>query len=437
MLAIAGAKGGCGKTVTTLGLAEAFARTGTPAVAIDADRQLPNAHVSGGVDREPTLAALSDENGIRSIAQTSPRTPDAGIVPAPGPAEKLDYEAVLGSLETGAIQTLVDCPSGAGPDVVEPLSAADGVIVVTTDGDRSLTAAETTVEMARRLGVRVLGTVLNGCETVPSTVESWVDVPVLGLIPEAESESPLTDDATTSAYEEIVEVLQTRNATNRTPPAYDDDLLATGIGPLDRRLGGGLAPGSVVALTAEPASQTEQLLYETTAPRGTLYLSTQRSAANVRRALEIASVETGNPTIRQVSGTTVLADAAEIIDKLPEGATLIIDPVNGLERRDRSAYVSFLNELKDRMVETNSIALLHGLCGPDRPANRAATIHATDAVFDVRTVESGDGAGVDHYLSVPKFRPDCAFTESIELVFDEEGPMQIVASEDDDRANGR
>lgn len=416
MIAIAGAKGGCGKTITTLGLAEGFARTGTPAIAIDADRQLPNLHVTGGVDREPTLAALTSEADVRSVAQVSPRTSRAGIVPAPEPSEKLDVESVLGRLETDSIQTVVDCPSGAGPDVVEPLSAADGVIVVTTDSDRSLTAAETTVEMARRLGVRVLGTVVNSCEEVPSEVESWVDVPVLGVVPEAES--PLTDEDTTAAYEAIVETLQTRNATDRTPPEYDDELLPTGIDALDRRLGGGLPPGSVVALTAEPASQSEQLLYEATGPRGTLYLTTERSATNVRRALETTSVETGNPTIRHVDGTDVLEEAGAIIGKLPDGATLVVDLADVLERHDRRAYVSFLNDLKDRMVETDSVALLHCLCGPDRPENRTATIHATDAVFDLQTDDSGVGTAVEHYLSVPKFRPDSTFTETIELRFD-------------------
>ncbi len=430
MIAIAGAKGGCGKTITTLGLTEGFARSGTPAIAIDADRQLPNVHVTGGVDREPTLAALTSESDIRSVAQVSPRTSRAGIVPAPEPSDKLDFESVLGRLETDSIQTVVDCPSGAGPDVVEPLSAADGVIVVTTDSERSLTAAETTVEMARRLGVCVLGTVVNRCEEVPTEVESWVDVPVLGVVPEVES--PLTDEDTTAAYEEIVETLQLRNATDRTPPAYDDELLPTGIDTLDRRLGGGLAPGSVVALTAEPASQSEQLLYEATAPRGTLYLTTERSAANVRRAIETTSVETGNPTIRHVEGTTVLEEASEIIGKLPDGATLVVDLTDVLERHDRRAYVSFLNDLKDRMVETDGVAVLHCLDGPGRPENRTATIHAVDAVFDLRTTESGVETAVDHYLSVPKFRPESTFTETIELEFDGVAAMTLETKQDVD-----
>lgn len=423
MIAIAGAKGGCGKTTTTLGLAEGFARTGTPAIAVDADRQLPNLHVIGCVDREPTLAARSAEESIRSIAQPSPRASSAGIVPAPKSADRVDIESAFSGPEDDSIQTIVDCPSGAGPDVIEPLSGADGVIVVTSDGGRSLAAAETTVEMARRLGVPVLGTVLNRCADVPEAVESWVDVPVLGVVPEAES--PLTDEETTTAYEAIVETLRTRNATSRTPPEYNDDLLPTGIDRLDRRLGGGLAPGSIVALTGEPASQSEQFLYGATAPRGTLYLSTERTAANVSRAIESSSVESGNPTIRHLSGSEPLEDAATMIDKLPDGATLVVDLVDALERHDRLAYVTFLNELKERMVETGSIAFLHCLDGADRPDNRSTTVHAVDAVFDLQMAVSGIGTDVEHYLSIPKFRHDSAFTETIELDFEEPKPVPI------------
>ncbi|MDZ5813368.1 P-loop NTPase, partial [Halorubrum sp. AD140] len=42
MIAVAGGKGGSGKTTTTLGLARALSRRGAPVVAADADWDLPN-----------------------------------------------------------------------------------------------------------------------------------------------------------------------------------------------------------------------------------------------------------------------------------------------------------------------------------------------------------------------------------------------------------
>ena len=73
--------------------------------------------------------------------------------------------------------------------------------------------------------------------------------------------------------------------------------LETGIDVLDRKLNGGLPPGSIVAFTASPASQSELLLYELTAARGTLYLTTERSDQAVRDAIENTNAPVGSPTV--------------------------------------------------------------------------------------------------------------------------------------------
>ncbi|ELY55866.1 DUF7125 family protein [Natronolimnohabitans innermongolicus] len=416
MIAIAGAKGGCGKTTTTLGLAEAFGRTGTPALAVDADRQLPNLHVRGEVDREPTLAAVDGSDDLVQVAQKNPRAPNVGLLPAPKSSEQVDLAEALERLTLDSVQVLVDCPSGAGPDAVDPLSVADGVIVVTTDDERSLEAAETTIEMASRLGVPVLGVVGNRCSSVPDAVDSWVDVPVLGVVPDVEA--PRSNEDARAAYDEIVSALQTKNATSRTPPEYADELLATGVDALDRRLGGGVRPGSVVALTADPASQGEQLLYQLTAVRGTLYVTTCRSERGVDRAIESSTLETGSPTIRRVDRTSPFDQLRTVLGKLPDGANLIVDVADTLERQDRDAYVEFLNDLEERMVETNSVAVLYCTQTASTPANRDITTHVADIVFDLEATVPVTGADVEHYLSVPKHRTDCGFSETIELAFD-------------------
>ncbi len=194
--------------------------------------------------------------------------------------------------------------------------------------------------------------------------------------------------------------------------------LDTGIDVLDRKLDGGLPPGCIVAYTAEPASQSELLLYELTAARGTLYLTTERDDAAVRHAIETSPSSVGSPTVRHVTGEDTLEEATRLIGALPDGANLIIDTMDVLERCDTDEYIAFLNELKSHMLETGSIAVLHCLKDVDEPPNRSRTYHAADAVFDLRTEISG--TELENHLTIPKFRGGSQPTEAIKLELTEE-----------------
>lgn len=399
MLAIAGAKGGCGKTTTALGVAEAFARSGDASLVVDADRQLPNLHVIADVDRTPTVAAAEGPEDVTRVAQQVPGEPGVGILPAPLEDESVDFEAALGRLHSDSTRTVVDCPSGAGPDVMEPLMASDRVLVVTTPSDRSVSAAETTIDIARRAGVPVAGLVVARAPTVPEELATRIDVPVLGAVPEADA--PLTDESARSTYDEVARKLASSEAGEDVPVEPAAGQLATGVDAVDAALGGGIPTGSVVVVEADPASQSELLLYSATATRGTLYLSTERSDESVRQAIADSVVEVGSPTVRQVTGPERLEEAGDLIGELPEGATLIVDPMDGLERLEWSEYVAFLNDLKRHVVRTESVAFLHCLRRPSVPDTRATTKHVADAVFQVE----GDGAGADGTrLSIPKLR---------------------------------
>lgn len=412
MIAIAGSKGGCGKSTVTLGLAEAFARGEDVVVAVDADRQLPNLHVKADLDREPTVAELEADRSIEQIVQVHPREPSLGIATAPKSSQTFEYDRLSEYIDD-SFRTVIDCPSGAGPDVVDPMRQADGVVVVATETERGLEAAETTMEMARRLGVPIYGAVFNKCSGIPETATHW-DVPLLGCIPERVS--PLANEEVVDAFDSIASNLRDQLHRESTQSMLAGDRLQTGITKLDKRLGG-VPPGSLIALVAEPASQSEQLLYQAIDVRGTLYLSTTNSRTNVRRSIEAAAAGTETPTIRRVSGNSLLEDSTTLIDKLPEAANLIIDTADELERQDRTAYVDFLNKLRDRLDETNGLAILH--CLENDTTNRTATLQAADAVFKFESVAPGAGTDVEHYLSVPKFRPNAEFSETFEITFGE------------------
>ena len=189
--------------------------------------------------------------------------------------------------------------------------------------------------------------------------------------------------------------------------------LPTGITVLDRQLDGGLPPGSIVLLSADPASQSELFLYELTAERATLYLTTVRSDQAVRDAIDRVPGPAGNPTVREIGGDTALDQANRLVGSLPESANLIVDIADVLERADSGRYREFLNQVQTHMINTGGLAIFHALKGQTIPDNRDLSEHMADVVFDLQT--ETQGSEIENRLAVPKFRGGSALNETIKL----------------------
>ncbi len=175
--------------------------------------------------------------------------------------------------------------------------------------------------------------------------------------------------------------------------------------PLDRVLDGGVPPGSVVALRGPAAGSLDHHVARLTAPRGTLYLSTDRPVANVTRGLERTATETGAPTVRMLEGENAAAridEALVLIDKLPDRATLLIETANSLEGADREPYLDFLSTVATRTGDIDALAVFVCVTEGERPANRRYLEQYADLVVDLEAgsvVASGgvadSGAAVD------------------------------------------
>jgi len=190
--------------------------------------------------------------------------------------------------------------------------------------------------------------------------------------------------------------------------------LRTGIDVLDRKLDGGIPAGSIVALSAQPASQAELFLYELTATRGTLWLSLDRTAESVVASIEQTPANTGDPTVRHISGEAPLDNAGKLVSALPETSNLIVDPLDVLEAQEpHSRFRAFMNDLQNHIVNTGSMAILHCLDGRDVPPLRDTTEHFADVVFQLKTYTRGDE--VENRLAVPKFRGGRAPNDIIKL----------------------
>jgi len=201
MLAIAGGKGGCGKTTTTLGIAAALGRAGRRVLAIDADRDMPDLHVAAGVPGEPTAAAIADGEPVSSVVHPVPRAPRVGVVPAAPGVSRRQLRAAIECCRTGTTVGLIDCPGGAGSDAVAPLRAADAALLVTTDRPASLRDAAKTAAVARTLETPIVGTVVTRRRSIPDGADRLTEADAVAT---GRVTDPLSPEET-GAYREIAQ----------------------------------------------------------------------------------------------------------------------------------------------------------------------------------------------------------------------------------------
>ena len=148
MLAVAGGKGGCGKTTTALGVARTLARRGHDPLVVDADCDMPDLHHVADIDRAYGVDALARGAPVERAVQHSPTVPGVALVTAGRPERT---GPAIRATRGWAGPVLIDCPAGIGPDATRPLRHADWALVVSTDAPQSLDDTRRTVTAARQL----------------------------------------------------------------------------------------------------------------------------------------------------------------------------------------------------------------------------------------------------------------------------------------------
>jgi septum site-determining protein MinD len=215
MLAIAGGKGGCGKTTTALGLAAALARDGGRPLVVDADCDMPNLHTMADTDRSPGVDAVADGASIAAATHRSTVVPGVDVLPAGTASGPLDRTA-LRRLGRARQRVILDCPAGATDSAAAPLRHADAALVVSTDRRASLDDAAKTARMAETLGARVVGSVLTRTDEPPSAASARESAlaraaePVVATVPEVAGDV-LSDRVGRASYDRLATALVRRN----------------------------------------------------------------------------------------------------------------------------------------------------------------------------------------------------------------------------------
>lgn len=192
--------------------------------------------------------------------------------------------------------------------------------------------------------------------------------------------------------------------------------LSTGLEGLDERLGGGLPPGSLVALTAPPDSQSEQLCYQFAVENGANYLSTFRPADEVRSVLDVRFPD-APVAVEQTPAEALLDEPADALGELPSGPAVVVDTATELERAGRERYRRTLDVLKRRMRGSDGVALLHCLDVEPSPMRRGLTLGRADVAL--RLQFTGLPGRLDPRLFVTKLRGGVVPDETVPLRFAE------------------
>lgn len=178
MLAIAGGKGGCGKTTTAVGLALALARRGQAPLLVDADCDMPDVHHVVGIEHvaECPETSVRETTGVDALANgatlraavTTVETAGGVAVLTGGHRENLN--GALQRARQWAGPVFVDCPAGVTPVATRPLRHADHTLLVTTDRPECVEDGRATLVTARELHAQPVGTIVR--ETDDGTVDS-------------------------------------------------------------------------------------------------------------------------------------------------------------------------------------------------------------------------------------------------------------------------
>lgn len=187
---------------------------------------------------------------------------------------------------------------------------------------------------------------------------------------------------------------------------------STGIRSLDREIGGGVPPGSIILFTAPPASQSEQFLYKFANPRDTLYSTTIRSKAAVRDAMFRSPIQVEEPKIEEHQKSQ-LNQIKDGLGRLDQDTTLIVDTIDPVEDNDKEDYLYFLNDIQNELQNMNSTIVLHAMKGRSVSPNRDVSEQMADVVFDL--TQYTEGGEMVTKLSIPKYRGGSIPKEPIKL----------------------
>lgn len=246
--AIAGGKGGVGKTTTVATLGVLLSEAGYDVALVDTDLAMANLADVLGVGSEAGVhRVLAGEaivhDAIVEVADGLDLVPGGRAIDHFDAADPANLRRVVSPLDAEYDVVLVDTGAGLNHETLVAAGLADGTVLVTTPADEAVVDVAKTAEFVAHADATVLGAVLARADerTDPGSIAAELGVPILGVVPADPSlgTEPATDGPVGEAYLSVAATLAT---------CHEDD-----PGAVDAPAGVGLTPD---ALSASDGSAT-------------------------------------------------------------------------------------------------------------------------------------------------------------------------------------
>jgi capsular exopolysaccharide synthesis family protein len=158
-----------GKTTVAVNLAAIFALSGKRVALIDADMRRPCVHRLLGLPNRDGLSSLfRSQESTQHVSRTKLDIPHLSVITSgslpPNPAELLGSDRmgqILDELRHLVDVIVIDTPPSLVADAQILSGKVDGVLLVIQPGTTHAEAARASLELFKRAGARVIGTVLN------------------------------------------------------------------------------------------------------------------------------------------------------------------------------------------------------------------------------------------------------------------------------------
>ena len=193
VLAVAGAKGGVGKTTTAVNLGVALADAGETVAIVEMD--LAMANIVDFLQFEPERT-LHDVLAGTVTTTKALYAVEERLHVLPAGTELADFNAinvaalapVVRSLRPAYDWIILDTAAGVSPETIYPLRLADEVLIVSTPRVASIRDAKKTIELAERVNGTVGGVVFvragTGQAPPPERLSGFLGADLIGSVPD-------------------------------------------------------------------------------------------------------------------------------------------------------------------------------------------------------------------------------------------------------------